>query len=508
VITTLLFVALVQCPDGTPPPCRTAARPAAPAANTVAVLYFENQSRDTADAYLAVGLTEAIISKLGDMPRLTVKSRYLVRRYQGAAQADPTEIGRSLGVTYIVTGGVQRAGNRLRVTAEMARASNGNRVWGQQYERGDGDVFAIQEDIARGVATGVAGTLLPAERTALAARPTRNNEAYDHLLRGDVLLGQRTPATVKRAIGEYEAAVRIDPRMTAAWARIGTAEALRLDWGWGDGPPLPDSVLRRGLDAVQRAMALDSFSSDAWLAKGYLDQFAHQRDFAGAEAAIRRAVALNPRNAEAWQQLGDLLRTMRVRHPAADSLRREMIDAFRAALAIDPGRPSTLRNLSPWLPAPVRLAMIDSAIALEPGNYMNHLARVAPLLTQGDTVRARASLADASRLIPDGARVLGRSAMLDGLWALGDTAAARTLFRELRAELGPTQPIAVRTAAPLARYCLRTNDWDCWIGITSRVPPGAWAWYLVLYNLTEAQLTNPEVRRLRELSRPPWATAR
>src|SRR4029077_16224436 len=141
--------------------------------------------------------------------RLTVKSRYLVRRYQNAA-TDPAEIGRSLGVTYIVTGGVQRAGNRLRVTTEMARAATGDRAWGQQYERGDGDVFAIQEDIARGVATGVAGRLLPAESASLAARVTRNNEAYDHVLRGDVFLAQRTPPSVVRAIGEYEAATRLD----------------------------------------------------------------------------------------------------------------------------------------------------------------------------------------------------------------------------------------------------------------------------------------------------------
>jgi len=174
-----------QCPDGSAPPCRVARPAPAPASNSVAVLYFENRSRDSADAYLAEGLTEAIITQLGDLPRLRVKSRFLVRRYQGGVgQADPAAIGRALGVTYLVTGSVQRAGHRVRVTAELARAASGDRVWGQQYDRGDGDVFAIQEDIARGVATGVAGRLLPAEAAVLATRPTRSNEAYDHMLRG------------------------------------------------------------------------------------------------------------------------------------------------------------------------------------------------------------------------------------------------------------------------------------------------------------------------------------
>ena len=94
----IAFPARAQCADGTPPPCNRPVRAAAPAANSVAVLYFENQSRDTSDSYLATGLTEAIIAKLGDIPRLTVKSRYLVRRYQGdAAHANPSEIGRALG---------------------------------------------------------------------------------------------------------------------------------------------------------------------------------------------------------------------------------------------------------------------------------------------------------------------------------------------------------------------------------------------------------------------------
>ena len=108
-----------QCPDGTPPPCRGARAAAAPPANSVAVLYFDNRSRDSNDAYLAEGLTEAIIAKLGDLPRLTVKSRFLVRRFRGG-DAEPGTVARSLGVTYLVTGSVQRAGNRLRVTAEMA----------------------------------------------------------------------------------------------------------------------------------------------------------------------------------------------------------------------------------------------------------------------------------------------------------------------------------------------------------------------------------------------------
>ncbi|HXY68880.1 MAG TPA: hypothetical protein VEH62_05490, partial [Gemmatimonadales bacterium] len=283
-----------QCPDGTPAPCGAPAR--APAANSIAVLYFDNLSRDTADAYLAEGLTEELITRLGDIPRLTVKSRYAVRRYRGETDVDPAAIGRTLAVTYLVTGSVQRAGTELRVRCELARAGTGNRVWGQEYQRGDGDILAITTDIARRVATGVAGQLLPGERTSLSARPTENRDAYEHLVHGNVLLAQRTPVSVQRAIAEYGTATRLDPRFVTAWAKIGLADAIWLDWGWSDdGLAPPDSVLANGLAAAARALQLDSLNDDAWLAWGYLQVFAHPRDFAGAEPAMRRALALNPR---------------------------------------------------------------------------------------------------------------------------------------------------------------------------------------------------------------------
>src|SRR5439155_540651 len=114
-----------QCPDGSTPPCHGATRPAAPASNSVAVLYFDNLSRDTADAYLADGLTEDIIVRLGQIERLAVKSRNAVKRFRERAAEDPAVLGRSLGVAYLVSGSVRRAGARLRVTVQLVRAARG-----------------------------------------------------------------------------------------------------------------------------------------------------------------------------------------------------------------------------------------------------------------------------------------------------------------------------------------------------------------------------------------------
>src|SRR5712692_5097855 len=144
--------ASAQCPDGSPPPCR---RARASPQYSVAVLYFENASRDSADAYLAEGLTEAIITQLGRVERLSVMSRSAVRRYRGAELPPPSVIGRTLNVAYFVTGSLQRAGHQLRVSVDVARAANGTRVWGDQFVRADDSLFALQDDVARRVAEGV-----------------------------------------------------------------------------------------------------------------------------------------------------------------------------------------------------------------------------------------------------------------------------------------------------------------------------------------------------------------
>ena len=474
----------------------------------MAVLYFDNRSRDSNDAYLAEGLTEAIITKLGDLPRLTVKSRFVVRRYQGdAALADPAAIGRSLGVTYLVTGSVQRAGSRLRVTAEMSRAASGDRVWGQQYDRGDGDVLAIQEDIARGVATGVAGRLLPAEAERLAVRPTRNNAAYDHLMRGDQLLARRTDAGTRQAIAEYSAAVGLDRSLASGWAKIGLAHALRLEWSWGTPLVQPDSVLFNGLAAADRALALDSLSSDGWMARGYLAMFSHPRDHAGMEDGLRRALALNPRNAEAWQQLGDYFRLKSRGHPARDSLEREVIADYRRALDIEPGRPTTLRWLSTMLPVGrERLAVLDSAIAADPSSYPAREERARLLLALHDTAGARAAIDQAERAIDPSRRIAAFANLASIRWRLGDTtgvrAEAASLARELPAE-GRIHPFV---GSALVSLFAILGDTARAVELVERQPVGAFTWAVNAMYLWPAELLrDPRARRAWEANRPPWA---
>jgi TolB-like protein len=486
---------LAQCPDGAPPPCARPARVAAPRPNSVAVLYFDNLSADSNDAYLAEGITEEIITRLGDVARLTVKSRYAVRPYRHDVSRGPAALGRALGVAYLVTGSVQRAGRRLRVHAELARASTGNRAWGQEYDRGDGDVFAIMADIAQHVVAGVAGSLLPTERAALGARPTESNDAYDHLLKGDVLLAQRTPVSVRQAITEYEAASRLDPTLAVAWAKLSVAYGILIQRGWStDGRPPADSLSTRSIAAADRALALDSTSSDTWMAQGYAGMVRDPLTWQGAEAGFRRAVAVNPRNAEAWHQLGDLLGAMR-----RDS---EAMLAYRTAIAAEPDRPVTMLSLASVATPREGIAACDSVLALDPASSNAYIIRALDRLRLGDTAGARADRANLERVVPLGAELGTRAQAARLTLALGDTADARERARAILSTLPPSGPVHPRIAGLVAVVLYDVGDREAALALLERAPRGVAIWQS---RGGASWLADPRIQQVFEASRPPWA---
>lgn len=350
-----------QCPDGSPPPCRGATR-AAPPANSVAVLYFDNESRDSSDLYLADGLTEEIISRLSGIERLTVRSRHLVRRYRGAPLADPAEAGRALHAAYLVTGSIRRAGARLRVSAELIRAASGQQVWGRQFDQAGDDIFAIQEAVAREVTTGIVGRMVPAERVALAERPTRSGAAYDAYLRGNFHLARRDSVGFARAIAEYERALRADPDFTDALSRIalayGLVDANAINLG-ADLPP--DSLAARALRAAGEAVRRAPRSSESWLGMALARFAGDPLRLTGVREANERAVALDSSSAEAHHQLAW---TLMMLGDTAAARRHDHL-----ALAIEPARPVTLMHLAHVAGAAGRwdecLRWSDSALALD-----------------------------------------------------------------------------------------------------------------------------------------------
>ena len=377
-----------QCPDGSQPPCRIA-KPGSQAAdnrpiaqNSIAVLYFDNLSGDSADTYLADGLTEEVIFRLGQINRLTVQSRYSVRRYRGSASLDVAGLGRSLHVRYLLTGSLRRSSSRVRVLVELANATNGTRLWGETYDVTATDPLGLQQQIAESVAEKIAGRLTDEEHATLGAYPTRSREAYDRFLRGNRYMVERA---LGQAFPEYDKAFRLDTNFTRAGARLAYLHALALARG-DSFPGVPrDSLLARGLRLTARIIQRDPRNSDAWMAQGYLLKFSDPRTYSGVREAFERAVSLEPGNAEAWHQYGSVLNDLGDDSGSAD--------AFRRALSIEPDRWITLNEFS-WATTisghfQDGLRLADSAVAVAPGDWGPRWGRATRLMLIGDTAGAR-----------------------------------------------------------------------------------------------------------------------
>ena len=284
-------------------PCRFS-RPAGPPATSVAVLDFQNVSRDTADAYLSEGLAEELTVRLGQVARLTIASRAAVRRLRGVDTLPVPHIGRSLHVSYLVTGSVRRSGTRLRVSAELLRASDGAQVWTSQYDRSDRELLGIEEAIAIEVASGVVGRLLPAERATLAERPTRSMEAYEAYLRGRVLYQhgisrERAAETIRL----FERAVALDPRFADAWSMLsrshGRYYVASIDRS--------AERLAQIRSAAERAVALAPAAASSQLALGYYHYWAG-RDYEAALRAFSAALAAQPNDVEVHNAIANVAR--------------------------------------------------------------------------------------------------------------------------------------------------------------------------------------------------------
>lgn len=497
-------VVRAQCPDGTPPPC--AARPArgvsasAPP-TSVAVLPFANASRDSADAYLADGLTEDITARLGQIERLSVTSRTTVSRLREAATMTPEQLGRTLNVAYLVNGSVRRVGRRLRVSVELLRAATGVQAWSSQFDRGDEDLLAIQEDIARHVATAIGGRLLPQERASLAARPTRNAAAYDRYLRGNYLLAQRTQQAIARAVGEYEAALRIDPDLVAAQARIAYAYAQHVNWGWSYGELPPESLIAPGLAAADRALRADSSTSDAWMARGFLLSFLDPRTQAGARQAFERAVALDPQNAEALSQYSVVLNRA--------GLHEEALGASRRSVAVDPTRVVTLRDLGfnyirmraydearRWL---------DSALAVDASSWFAHADRARLRLLVGDTAGAREDARATVRLSPTGSRYFGEAVMAMVEARTGDAPSARGRLERIVPETaGPGGRYVPRAGFMLGAALIAAGELERALDVLERTEPkGGQLWSYIVLPEFDPVRSHPRFLRVLEECRPP-----
>lgn len=386
-------------------------------ANSVAVLF---SAHDSADAYLADGLTEDVSSLLGSVTSVQVKAPGVVRHANRASPGDAPAIARTLDVHYLLDGNVRRVGARVRVSIRLLNGATAVAAWGDVFDRSPDELLALPSEIARAVAQHVGASAPSAEAAALAAR-TRSPAANDHYLRGNFFLARRTPDQTALALAEYREAERLDSGFAAAIGRAAYAHAIAR----GNYYRLPDAPIEslavRGLVIANRALRRDSTSSDAWMARGYLLAFARPQTMDGAVEAFQRSIALDPKNAEAHHQFGAILGWLG-RNAEAD---REL----HLALALDPARAISFSDLAAWSHArdtALAVALLDSAVALDPASAFSRRWRALARLWAGDVRGAQEDAELANRLQPGD--IVMESVLATVLAHAGDRARARALM--------------------------------------------------------------------------------
>jgi len=268
---------------------------------SVAVLPLVNVGGNRADEYFSDGMTDELANALAKLPGLKVASRTSAYSFKGK-DATVEDIGRALNVKTVLEGTVKRDGNKLRVTAQLTNARDGLSLWTDTYERDSGDVFSVQDDIARTIAEKLKLQLgSQAQTFSRDSRGTQNPTAYDNYLRGKYFLNARGADNLRLAVQYFDSATRKDPRYARAYAASATAYALLPEYT----DSTPRNVSQLAHDASSRALALDPGSAEALTALGLAE--VHDWDYAAADSAYRRALALDPDYPTANQWYGELL---------------------------------------------------------------------------------------------------------------------------------------------------------------------------------------------------------
>jgi TolB-like protein/Flp pilus assembly protein TadD len=267
------------------------------------VLPFENLVGDPERAYLADSLTEEVISSLGqiDPAHLAVIGRTSMMTYKRTTKSI-AEIGRELNAPYLIESSIRAEGGRLRVTAKLICVADQSAIWSASFDGEPTSLLAFQRELSTAIGEQIRLRLSPERMNALARRQTANADAYDLYLRGRYFWNQLTPATNARAVEYFERAIALDPDYALAWC--GIAYAFLGSSMNGDAPPL--NVFPRAHEAATRAVQADPDLADAQAAVGYV-KFLLEWDWPGAEAALRRAIALDSACALGYRMLGHLL---------------------------------------------------------------------------------------------------------------------------------------------------------------------------------------------------------
>ena len=387
-----------------------ATSPATALSKSVAVLPFVNMSGDPRNEYFSDGVTEEILNALAQVPGLKVAARTSAFAFKGKDE-DLREVGRVLGVATVLEGSVQRAGDEVRITAQLIDTRSGYHLWSEKYDRKLTNIFAVEDEISAAIARKLQVQWNRGHDGAQ-RRPV-DPRAHDLYLRGLTLFATRS---MPAAIDAFEQAVRIDPQDAAAWASLAETKAILPSYAL-----VPISATNQAaLDAADKALALDPNLPLAHVARGIV--FANQMRWPDADAAFRDALRVAPGDAEAIDQYAQFLYAVGQLRPALAEIERSL---QRDPLS-GPGGAIRAQLLFALHDEHAALSQMQRTLQAHPEGLLEHRIAVWVYVGQRDYVEAERQMRIASTLIghdPDATTALIRG-MADPALA---PAAARSL---------------------------------------------------------------------------------
>jgi TolB-like protein len=357
---------------------------------SIAVLPFENLSRDPDNAYFAEGMQEEILTRLAGIADLKVISRSSTQQYQNKPR-NLREIAKQLGVANILEGSVQKAADQVRVSVQLLNAQTDSHLWADTYDRKLTDIFGVESEIAKRIAESLQAKLTGREEQALAVKPTHNLEAYDAYLRGVAFQARFSTSFNSRDLGRkavsfFELAVQLDSNFALAWARLSRADAMLYFILSTSADAARSDAAKRALENAQK---LEANSPETLLALGYY-QFYVLHDYALAKTTFSRVSKLLPGSSEVPYALA--------RVTQYEGHVEQSVAYYEQALALDPRNVEVLNDTA-WTYAtlrqlPAALKIYDRMLDITP-NDPNMMAAKAGIY------QAQGNLQEAARSLPE-----------------------------------------------------------------------------------------------------------
>lgn len=333
---------------------------------SVAVLPLANLSGDADQEYFANGVTEAVIGNLSQIGSIKVISRTSVMKYKNSGQTIP-EIAKELGVDGVIEGSVQRAGDRIRVTAQLIDVTSDSPVWSRSFERQMSDILKLESEIAQAVVGEIRAKLTAAEQQRIEKTQTIDPLATEAFLLGKHYFNMWTPESEKRAVENFQKAVEIEPGYADAWAGLAdawTASAM-------NGNMRMSEAQRPTKDAIDRALAIDADNAAAHVSMCFVKNN-YDFDWTNGERFCRRSIDLDPNNSKAHFAYAFML----ARLERWDEMNTQMEEAMR----VDPAQPWWPAVYGDWLVQAHRYdaasKLFDRALEINPNWEMANFGRL------------------------------------------------------------------------------------------------------------------------------------